>query len=357
MRTNTAPVQIVTIATATIEHPRHSDASIVELRDGSLMLAWQEFLTSPYAGEDGGPSQIVSAISHDGGLTWGDKRIIVPIDEGDISVFCPTLLRLQDGSILLSYVRYHCVEVQQDSSYYIHKSYDDGLTFSEPVAVWERTSWCPKSHAMKQLSCGRIVLANARLIANHSECAACYSDDNGATWTPSRNWIDLPLRGAMEPALEELKDGRLLMIMRTQLGALFQTISHDKGETWSLGQTTGLRSPEAPPEMIRIPQTGDLLMIWNNSEYDPGFGSHYGKRSPLTVAVSRDEGQTWGKPKDIETDPRKAFSDQACTVTSHGTAVITYFECPYTDDWLMNVELINLKAAIVQLDWLYSEEA
>ena len=48
-------------------------------------------------------------------------------------------------------------------------------------------------------------------------------------------------------SIVELRDGRLLMHMRTQLGAVFQSDSTDGGATWSKPQTTGLRAPQSMP--------------------------------------------------------------------------------------------------------------
>lgn len=42
-------------------------------------------------------------------------------------------------------------------------------------------------------------------------------------------------------------------------------------------------------------------MVWNNNGgEDPAMK---GKRTPLTIAVSKDEGKTWEKVKNIEDDP------------------------------------------------------
>ena len=97
------------------------------------------------------------------------------------------------------------------------------------------------------------------------------------------------LRGAMEPKIEQTSDGRVLMVMRTQLGAVFKSYSSEGGRTWPLAQTTGLSAPESCPALLRIPQTRDLLLVWNHSAYNPKF-YHYGVRSPLTVAISQDDG-------------------------------------------------------------------
>jgi hypothetical protein len=51
----------------------------------------------------------------------------------------------------------------------------------------------------------------------------------------------------------------------------------------------------------RIPSTGDLLLVWNNHEGVPAEWA--GRRTPLSVAVSSDEGRTWGRARTIEDDP------------------------------------------------------
>jgi hypothetical protein len=57
----------------------------------------------------------------------------------------------------------------------------------------------------------------------------------------------------------------------------------------------------SPASIERIPSTGDLLMVWNNHEgIDPSLK---GKRTPLTVALSQDEGKTWSRSQNIETNP------------------------------------------------------
>ena len=56
-------------------------------------------------------------------------------------------------------------------------------------------------------------------------------------------------------------------------------------------------SPLSPASIKRIPKTRDLLMVWNDqSHVDPDFRASAiggGKRTPLTVAISRGEGKTW----------------------------------------------------------------
>ena len=199
---------------------------------------------------------------------------------------------------------------------------------------------------VKRLTSGRLLLPTV------APSAVLYSDDGGRTWQPSGERIFLPMRGAGEPHVEETRDGRVLMVMRNELGSLFMSESADEGMTWSKPQTTGLRTPESCPELSRIPGTGDLLMIWNNSDYDPGFFSHYGKRSPLTAAVSCDEGRTWEHVRDIEDDPSHAFSNPGCRFITAGKAVLNYWTCEYLPNWAMQ-DIIELRVAVIDTDWFY----
>ncbi|MFN9196965.1 MAG: sialidase family protein, partial [Planctomycetaceae bacterium] len=111
----------------------------------------------------------------------------------------------------------------------------------------------------------------------------------------------------------------------------------------------GLQSPESCPELVRRPGTDHLVMIWNNS-YDPAFRSHFGKRSPLTVALSRDHGATWERVGDIETDPARAFSNPGCRFTKEGRAIINYWTCEYLPDWAMQ-DVIDLRVAVLEPRW------
>jgi len=251
-------------------------------------------------------------------------------------------------------------------------SQDECQTFSQPVTVLDRQAALGWSGGdMRQLSSGRIIIPVQNNTdyelqddgGDHVQNGVNYSDDNGQTWHVSDSYVDLPMRGAMEPKIEQLKDGRLLMVMRTELGAVFKSYSEDGGCTWSKAQTTGLRAPESCPGLRRIPQTGDLVVVWNNSLFDPTF-DHSGVRSPLSVAISKDEGATWENIKNIETDGQWEFTNPITYVTSEGKLLIAYEASKYeslTGPGHGNVgqtgrvgrDRMHLKLAIVDMDWLY----
>ena len=358
----------LTIAAASREYPRHDGATMVELRDGRLLLAWMEHTGGETVGHDHAPCNVAAMISDDGGRTWGDHRILVRNNPGDINIHFPCLLRLQRGDILFYYQRRHELApgAPQRSTSYVCWSGDDGATFSDPIEHTVIRNNDMSGNRLLQLRSGRILLGNERTLGDwceegedgvsldHSVAGCCYSDDDGQSWQQSA-WVDLPLRGAMEPRIAELRDGRLLMFMRTQLGAVFQSESGDGGETWSKPQTTALRAPESMPGLARIPGTDDLFAIWNHGTYDPEF-DHCGKRTPLTVAVSRDDGQSWEKVKDIETDPDYEFTNPSYYFTSRDTLVIAYVASKMDNPQppgQLGRSCMPLKAVVADVAWLY----
>jgi hypothetical protein len=123
-----------------------------------------------------------------------------------------------------------------------------------------------------------------------------YSDDNGRTWKSSPEVANPDGVVVEEPAVMELKNGKIMMIARTKTGSQYICFSKNKGESWSPVIKSNINSPFSPASVARIPSTGDLLLVWN----DNGINQ---KRTPLNIAISRDEGKTWIKNKTLENDP------------------------------------------------------
>lgn len=346
---------IVTVAASTAEYTRKGEGDVVELNDGRLLLVYMEFTGD---GSDYATTRLVAQESADGGLTWARHRVITETSPGDVNVYSPNLIRALDGSILLLFIRQHKVEPGA-LTHHVWKSSDEGQSFAPYAEMFAGQDYSLCNAVVKRLASGRLLLPVSPVDGDArgpwGQCYAAtvlFSDDDGLTWQEAANRVRLPLRGAMEPHVEQTRDGRVLMVVRNQLGSLFMAESADEGVTWSKPQTAGPRTPESCPELTRIPGTGDLLMIWNNSPYDPEFRSHYGKRSPLTAAVSRDEGRTWQHARDLEDDPSRAFSNPGCRFTRDDRAIINYWTCEYLPDWAMQ-DVIDLRVAIVDTDWFY----
>ena len=138
------------------------------------------------------------------------------------------------------------------------------------------------------------------------ETSAIYSDDDGQTWQQSPDVLDVPVPdlstlGAIEPVVLQLKDGRVWMLIRTQLGRFYESFSSDEGTHWSWPRPSTILSSDSPAALVRLPDQ-QILMIWNESERYPYA---YGGRQVLHAALSSDEGHTWTNHREILRDPAR----------------------------------------------------
>jgi sialidase-1 len=305
---------------ATKKNPRYTEGSIAELADGSLLFAVTEFQDS---GSDFAKAHIVGRVSHDGGQTWGAPRELQK-NTGGMNVMSVTLRRIGSG-ISMFYLQKNDVN---DLDMFVRKSSDEGKTFGAATLVTADAGYhVINNDRVTQLSSGRLLVPAASTAdvktVNHFVSHCYISDDAGKTWRNGKGQVDAPKRGAMEPEVVELNDGRILMIVRTQLGYVGKSYSSDGGDTWSKLESLGVRAPEAPSTLRRIPSTGDLVLIFNDT-FTPGAG-HGGKRTPLTAAISSDEGLTWKNVGNFESDASKTFSYTSLTFV-RDRAVMSYWE-------------------------------
>jgi sialidase-1 len=215
-----------------------------------------------------------------------------------------------------------------------------------------------------QLRSGRILaplwFVNDWSKSHHTKDVVAYSDDDGKSWKLGE-LVDIPQgpRGADEPGVLELRDGRLLMMIRSDLGHIFRSYSSDAGLHWSAAEPTNLDSPTAPSTIVRIPKTGDLLLIWNNHKQGV---THMQDRFPLTSAVSNDEGQTWTHIQNVDDRPGFTYAYTSVTFPRPDRAILTYYSRQNSGETGQNPALpgetrslstLSLKEKIVPVGWFY----
>lgn len=312
---------------------RHGEATAVRLNDGRLLLLWSELFHRDYIPPQDGRmprgtrghgddsyGRISGMESRDGGITWSEPRVVVDDKDALINCMSPGLTRLRDGRLLLTYSwrsggnpggasAVKNGAAQKRARY----SSDEGKTWSEPGIITpddglyhtgchDRTYTLPSGRILVQVH-SRFPQEGEPGLWRRMTNWIAYSDDNGRSWQPS-NRLDEPRsnRGFAEASIARRSDGSLLMLMRTTLGQAFCTESRDEGATWSAPRPSGIVAPAAPSLLARIPDTDNLLLVWN-PHFNPDSGL-YGERCPLVCAVSRDGGLSWGLPKALETDNR-----------------------------------------------------
>lgn len=213
---------------------------------------------------------------------------------------------------------------------------------SEPVRTWRGYNGSQMEY--QRLSSGRLLVPHGSFLpfaktvppTGRHETVVEYSDDGGASWLLSPSKLTSPCyegfngsnEGACEPCFEELRDGSIWMLMRTQAGCLYESISKDKGTTWSPAAPTRFRTSTGPANLLRH-RDGRLVLIWNNCELPPkheGVGV-YGGRDALHIAISSDDGRTWQGFREIYLDHRR--NENPAGTGDRGTA---YPLAAFTDD-------------------------
>lgn len=166
---------------------------------------------------------------------------------------------------------------------------------------------------------------------------ACWverSTDNGRTWTKhgpiagpppaatgqpgpatvpdSASWRST--HGIIQPAIVELKGGRLRMFVRAtaDIGRISYADSTDGGRSWSAAKPTALPNPNSGIDAVGL-RDGRIILVYNHTTRG---------RTPLNVAVSPD-GETWNSFLALETEPGE-FSYPAVIQSAGGSVHITY---------------------------------
>ncbi len=341
------------IARATDGNPRHTEADILVRRDGSLLVAWSDF----YAGSrDDAPARISAAVSNDGGRTW-QARATLQENTGGANVMSVSFVRSRTGDVLFFFLQKNSLT---DLKAYVRRSTDDARTWGEPVLVTADPGYHVMNNArVIQLRSGRLLapVASTKQVGTKNDdfrTSVYLSDDDGRTWRRSRTLLSAPKRGAMEPGLVELKDGRVMQIIRTQTGFIWRSFSSDGGETWTDASPWDIESPESPATLAVTPG-GDWLLVWNpkvvwsNPEKTVLGANHGGARTPLASMVSADEGRTWSRPRNLEGNPESTFA--YTSVTFHdGRALLTYYDFP------KGGKLLSLKFKSVPLAWFRTSD-
>lgn len=284
-------------------NPRNSEGDFVKLTDGRIMFIYTHFTGG--AGDDA-QAYLAARFSDDGGKTWSDYDSVVLENEGKSNIMSVSLERLGDKSIALFYLRKN---TDTDCRLYMRVSKDEGLSWSKPYLCFKDKPgyYVVNNDRVVKLTDGRLIVPAAlhntpkqNKFKSSADILTYYSDDDGRTWKRSKTVISNNNVVLQEPGIVELTDGRLMMFCRTTSGSQYISFSVDRGRTWSESVPSIINSPLSPASIERIPSTGHLLMVWNNNRPSPGSE---GLRTPLNVAISKDEGLTWINIKTIENDP------------------------------------------------------
>ena len=235
--------------------------------------------------------------STDGGRTWSKPFTILDhrLDDGAHAV-----MTLPGGRIIClvgvqaSWYGYtHApkgfekdIDGLNTKQFVIHSD-DNGKTWSKPRGLKSPGDFYERGHGGRPvlLSDGSILWATYYQVRGRKFLSGAIrrSTDNGLTW-PVISRIVRKENAIDEPAIAELKDGRVVLVTRPD-GAVFH--SADKGRTWKDSGTRIVDSGKFKAPQLAVLGDGTLVAFatWRN----------------LRAWISRDGGKTWTKNLPLDT--------------------------------------------------------
>lgn len=287
-------------------------STVVEAADGALVCAW-------FGGTEEKNPDVGIWMSRFTGGAWDKVRVAAKVNGS--AHWNPVLFRDRDtkdpnkqGVFLFFKVG---PEIPEWQTYWM-RSAENGLTWSTPAELvpGDAGGRGPVKNKPIVLSDGSW-LAPASTELKAWKPFADRSEDGGKTWTRSDDFNLDPSKTecnrAIQPAFWESEPGKVHALLRTSCGSILRTDSEDLGKTWGPAYRTELLNNNSGLDAIRL-DDGRLLLVYNP------VGVSWGKRTPLTLAVSKDDGTHWANLAHLEAQPGE-YSYPAIVRTTSGVAI------------------------------------
>lgn len=300
-------------------------STIIRLKTGGLLCCW-------FGGSYEGQADVAIYCSRNEGQGWTKPQKLVDSEEANWN---PVLFYNQEGTLLL-----FCKAGNKIASWktLVLRSSDHGKTWSEAselVAGDESGGRGPVRNKPLLTKAG-LLLAGGSTEQGIWQAFVDYSSDGGSSWTKSNSigikdltyqegekTADSTIavseqsfygRGVIQPSLWESSAGTH-MLLRSSEGFVYTSSSCDGGKTWTEAYKTNLPNNNSGLDLCG-PLRGRLYLVCNP------VAANWGLRSPLSLLQSADNGCTWTKVLDLETEPSE-FSYPAI-IEDNGGLCLTY---------------------------------
>ena len=277
-------------------------STIVELPKGDLQAAW-------FGGEHEGDKSVAiwGARCHAG--SWSAPSLLVK--EPDAPCWNPVLFVDRSGKVWLFY-KFGGSPRTWSGAY---RTSADGATWSEPVRL-PAGILGPIKNKPVTLSNGDILAGSSVETSLSWTCGVDLSSNGGQSWS-HYGPIGVPgyHHGIIQPTLWETSPRHVKMLVRAtqDVGFICAATSDDGGHTWSDAKPTALPNPNSGIDAVKM-RNGSVALAYNASKAE---------RTPLVLAVSPDDGQTWNAPLTLEDGPGE-YSYPAIIQTRDGRLHVTY---------------------------------
>lgn len=323
------------------QNNRNSEGAFITLKNGNILFAYSRY--GAEGDDDGAAADIYACISADGGESFSAPYELITRGRMKAdNIMSVSFMRMANGDIGMFFLAKS--EVVNCLCYLI-RSADEGKTWGEPVLCSETGGYfVVNNDRIIRTSGGKLLVPAAKhgtiLSADGKhiddimpgELYIFASDDDGYTWHTITKCITIPVSrgcstGVQEPGLLELKS-KIWCYIRNNSGRQYEAFSDDGGASWSEPKPSRFTSATSPLSTKRL-KDGRVVAVWNpvpvfNGRSEEIDGVWTGARTPLALAVSTDDGESFSAPELIETDERSGFCYTAIHETDGGDILLAY---------------------------------
>lgn len=299
-------------------NPRNSEGDFIQLSKDTILFVYTHFYGDHSS--DFAPSYLAGIYSYDRGKTWSQQPVKILENEGEMNTMSVSLLRLKNGDIALFYLRKNS---HDDCVPYMRISTDEGKSWGDALKIITDINgyFVLNNDRVIQLSSGRLLVPVSLHKTSQTKWHGMgtiycyYSDDNGITWLRGKPVSNPENVDLQEPGVVAISEDEVLMFMRSSTGFQMFSRSFDQGHTWTTVEKSSMKSPRSPATIERGP-SGNLVAVWNHNTTEDKYGDTF--RTPLSIGVSDDGGNTWKNIRNIESDPEGWFCYIAMDFTPEG---------------------------------------
>ncbi len=285
-------------------------STLVRLDDGQFLIAW-------FGGTKEKDPDVGIWLSKGQPGHWSAPVEVAKIRED--AHWNPVLQKTADGKVILYF------KVGKEISHWetwVKTSDDGGATWSEAYELvkGDKGGRGPVKDKLIELADGTW-LAGASNEVGPWEVFVDRSEDKGKTWTASPYFkidtTEIKGKGAIQPTLWESKPGKVHMLVRTTGGVIGRSDSEDNGKTWSTIKKTTLPNPNSGIDAAKL-SDGTIALTYNPDT------ENWGSRSPLSLTLSHDNGQTWAEKIDLDKGKKEDEFSYPAIVSWGDSVAVTY---------------------------------
>lgn len=217
--------------------------------------------------------------SNDNGITWTDPKELVPGDFGGRGPVRNKAITLSNGDIISG------------------ASLERGIWYAFADSSTAQLDYWTKSNHIQIEG----IDYDGEKTVNYSDIEVSEQSFYG--------------RGVIQPTLWESKYGHVHMLLRSTEGFIYRSDSNDYGKTWCKAYQTSLLNNNSGIDVVKT-INNELLLCYNP------IGENWGKRTPLNISISKDNGETWDHIFTLENESGE-YSYPAI-IAEDGRVIVSY---------------------------------